>query len=153
MWIPKNWPSFVAFMAKCWENASLEKISGQVTLHNNWQWIKVWRSYYWDISYKSLYKSSPDNLFDSMLTSKRRQDPLRNDLLVPSVKTVTKGKVSAKYLGGVTWNSVPSHITQQDSLEKFCDLIKLKSDCNCKLCKDYIGHAGYVQIVEWFPFI
>ena len=100
------------------------------------------------MSYKSLYKSSPDNLFDSMLTSKRRQDPLRNDLLVPSVETVTKGKDSAKYLGAVTWNSVPSHITQQDSLEKFCDLRKVKSDCKCKLCKDYIGHVGYVQIVE-----
>ena len=76
-----------------------------------------------------------------MLTSKRRQDPLQNDLLVPSVKTVTNA-------GAVTRNSVPSHITQQDSLEKLCDLIKLKSHCKCKLCKDYIGHVGYVQIVE-----
>ena len=36
-----------------------------------------------------------------MFTSKRRQDPLQNDLLVSSVKTVTKGKDSAKYLGAV----------------------------------------------------
>ena len=99
--------------------------------------------------YKSLNKSSPDNLFDSMFTSKWRQDPLHNDLLVPSVKTVIKGKDSAKYLGAVTWNSVPSHIRQQDSLEKFCDLIKKwKSDCKCKLCKGYIRHVGYLQIVE-----
>ena len=74
--------------------------------------------------YKSLNKPSPDNFFDAMFTSKRRQDPLQNDLLVPSVKTVTKGKDSAKYLGAVTWNSIPSHIRQQDSLEKFYDLIK-----------------------------
>ena len=67
--------------------------------------------------YKSLNKPSPNNFFDSMFTLKRRQDPLQNDLLVPSVKTVTKGKDSAKYLGAVTWNSVPSHIRQQDSLE------------------------------------
>ena len=99
--------------------------------------------------YKSLNKPSPDNFFDSMFTLKRRQDPLQNDLLVPSIKTVTKGKDSAKYLGAVTWNSVPSHIRQQDSLEKFCDLIKKwKPDCKCKLCKDYIGHVGYIQIVE-----
>ena len=99
--------------------------------------------------YKSLNKPSPDNYFDSLFTSKRRQDPLQNDLLVPSVKTVTKGKDSAKYLGAVTWNSIPSHIRQQDSLEKFCDLIKKwKPDCKCKLCKDYIGHIGYIQIVE-----
>ena len=52
--------------------------------------------------YKSLNKPSPDNYFDSLFTSKRRQDPLQNDLLVPSVKTVTKGKDSAKYLGAVT---------------------------------------------------
>ena len=45
--------------------------------------------------YKSLNKPSPDNFFDSIFTSKRRQDPLQNDLLVPPVKTVTKGKDSA----------------------------------------------------------
>ena len=56
--------------------------------------------------------------------SKRRQDPLQNDLLVPSVKTVTKGKDSAKYPGAVTWNSIPSYIMEQDSLEKFHGLIK-----------------------------
>ena len=48
-----------------------------------------------------------------MFTLKRRQDPLQNDLLVPSVKTATNSKDSAKYLGAVTW-----------SCEKFCDLIK-----------------------------
>ena len=74
--------------------------------------------------YKSLNKPSPDNFFDSMFTSKRRQDPLQNDLLVLSVKAITKSKDSAKYLGAVTWNSIPSNIRQQDSLEKFCDLIK-----------------------------
>ena len=60
--------------------------------------------------YKSLNKPSPDNFFDSMFTSKWRQDPLQNDLFVPSVKTVTKGKDSAKYLGAVTWFSIPTHI-------------------------------------------
>ena len=99
--------------------------------------------------YKSLNKPSPDNYFDSLFASKRRQDPLQNDLLVPSVRTMTKDKDSAKYLGAVTWNSIPSHIKQQDSLEKFCDLIKKwKPDCKCKLCKGYIGHIGYIQIVE-----
>ena len=56
--------------------------------------------------YKSLNKPSPDNffdsMFDSMFTSKWRQDPLQNDLLVPSAKTVTKRKDSAKYIGAVT---------------------------------------------------
>ena len=56
--------------------------------------------------YKSVNKPSPDNFFDSMFSSKRREDPLQNDLLVPSVKTVTKGKNSTKYLEAVTWNSV-----------------------------------------------
>ena len=74
--------------------------------------------------YKSLNKPSPNNFFDSIFTSKRRQDPLQNDLLVHSVKPMTKGKDSAKCLAAMTWNSVPSHIRQQDSLEKFCDLIK-----------------------------
>ena len=74
--------------------------------------------------YKPLNKPSPDNYFDSLSTSKRRQDPLQNDLLVPSVTTVTKGKDSTKHLGAVTWNSIPSHIRQQDSSENFRDLIK-----------------------------
>ena len=69
--------------------------------------------------------------------------------VVMAPRYLTKGKDSAKYLGTVTWNSIPSHIRQQDSLEKFCDLIKKwKPDCKCKLCKDYIGHIGYIQIVE-----
>ena len=99
--------------------------------------------------FKSLNKPSPGNFFDSLLTSKRRQDPLQNDLFVPSLKTVTKGKDSAEHLGAVTWNSIPSHIRQQDSLKKLCDLIKKwKPDCKCKLWKDYIGHIRYIQIVE-----
>ena len=40
--------------------------------------------------YTSLDKPSPNNYFDSLFTSKRRQDPLQNNLLMPSVKTVTK---------------------------------------------------------------
>ena len=75
-------------------------------------------------AYKSLNKPSSDNYFDSLFTSQRRQDPQQNDLLVPSVKTVTKGKDSAKYLGAMTWNSIPSYIRQQSSLEKFGDLMK-----------------------------
>ena len=74
--------------------------------------------------YKSLNKPSPNNYFNSLFASKRRQELLQNDLLVPSVKTLTKGKDSAKYLGAVTWNSSPSYIRQQASLEKFRDLIK-----------------------------
>ena len=97
--------------------------------------------------YKSPNKPSPNNFFDSMFKSKRRQDPLQNDLLVPFVKTVTKGKDSAKHLGAVSWNSVPSHLKHQDSLEKFCDLIKKwKVDCKCKLCRD-VGHIYYIEIV------
>ena len=73
--------------------------------------------------YKSLNKPSPDNFFDSMFTSNRRQDPQQNDLLVPSVKTVTKSNDSAKYLEDGTWSSVPFHIRQQDSFKKFCEKI------------------------------
>ena len=54
--------------------------------------------------YKFLNKPYLDNFFDSIFPSKWRQDPQQNDLLVPSVKTVTKGKGSAKYLGAVTSN-------------------------------------------------
>ena len=54
--------------------------------------------------YKFLNKPYLDNFFDSIFPSKWGQDPQQNDLLVPSVKTVTKGKGSAKYLGVVTSN-------------------------------------------------
>ena len=95
--------------------------------------------------YKSLNKTSPDNYFDLLFTSKRREDPL----FVPSVKTVTKGRNSEKYLGTVTWNSIPSHIRQQDSFEKFCDLIKRwEPHSERAICNNYIGHIGYIQIVE-----
>ena len=46
-------------------------------------------------------------------------------------------------------NSISHQAAEQDSLEKFCDLIKKrKTDCQCKLCKYYIGRIGYIQIVE-----
>ena len=46
-------------------------------------------------------------------------------------------------------NSVSSHIREQDTVEKFCDLTKKwKANGKCKLCKDYIGHLGYIQIVK-----
>ena len=46
-------------------------------------------------------------------------------------------------------NSISHQAAEQDSLEKFCDLIKKrKPDCKCKLCKYYIGRIGYIQIVE-----
>ena len=46
-------------------------------------------------------------------------------------------------------NSVSSHIREQDTVEKFSDLTKKwKANCKCKLCKDYIGHLGYIQIVK-----
>ena len=67
--------------------------------------IKTFRNLLIEV-YKSLNKPAPDNFFDSVFTLKRRQDPLQNDLFVPCVKTVNKGKDSAKYLGAVTWNSV-----------------------------------------------
>ena len=49
------------------------------------------------INKKFRKKYFPDNFFDSMFTSKRIQDPLQYDLFVPSTKTVSKGKHSAKY--------------------------------------------------------
>ena len=61
-------------------------------------------------------------------------------------------KPSLTPTSAVTWNSIPYHIKQQDSLEKFCGLIKKwKPDCKCKSCKDCIGHVGYIQITEIVP--
>ena len=74
-----------------------------------------------------------------MFTLKWRQDPLQNDLFVPYVKIVTKGKDSAKYLGALTRNSVQSHIRQQDSLEKLRDLIKKN--------ENLIVNVNYAKII------
>ena len=63
--------------------------------HQNTQKLKI-------ALYKSLNKPSPGNFFDSKFTPKQIQVSLQNDLLVSSVKTVTKGKNFAKYLGNVT---------------------------------------------------
>ena len=72
-----------------------------------------------------------------MFTSKRIQDPLQYDLFVPSTKTVSKGKHSAKY---------------HQAARFFRDVLrfnkKWKLDCKCKLCKDYIQHVGCIQIAE-----
>ena len=75
-------------------------------------------------AYKSLNKPSP--IITLIHCSHQNGDKIhcRMTCLWPLVKTVAKGKDSAKYLGAVTWNSIPSYIRQQDCLEKFRDLIK-----------------------------
>ena len=93
-------------MAKCWGNSvcekNLVKLLG-ITIDNELKFddhiTKICHkansklsalslgARYLSMEQKSLNKPSPGNFFDSLFTSKPRQDPLQNDLLVPCVKT------------------------------------------------------------------
>ena len=67
------------------------------------------------------------------------------DLLIPSVKSVFKGKNSLRYFGSLTWNSVPIDIRKSESLSLFKEKIRnWKPECSCRLCKEYIKGAGYI---------
>ena len=62
------------------------------------------------------------------------------------------GFESISYLGPKIWEIIPSEIQACETFFEFN--IKVKSlnpiNCPCKLCKTYIGGAGYVWMMEQY---
>ena len=65
---------------------------------------------------------------------------------VPRAKTVNYRLESLSYIGSTLWDSVPSHMKEIDSINKFKHFIKTwKPDlCSCRLCKVYLQNIGYL---------
>ena len=65
---------------------------------------------------------------------------------MPRAKTVNHGLESLSYIGAELWDSIPSHMTEIDSINEFKHVIKTwKPDlCSCRLCKVYMQNIGYL---------
>ena len=74
----------------------------------------------------------------------------RSELTVPSINTVFKGQNSISYFGSVIWNSIPAELRGINSFQVFKSEIKAwrPTNCPCRLCKNYIGNLGFVNIAS-----
>ena len=74
----------------------------------------------------------------------------RSELTVPSINTVFKGQNSISYFGSVIWNSIPAESRGINSFQVFKSEIKAWRPTNClfKLCKNYMGNLGFVNITS-----
>ena len=73
----------------------------------------------------------------------------QNEFYLGRVNTVHYGHDSLRYFGPKIWESIPIHIKLSESLKDFKLNVKkwTPSECPCRLCKDYIGGLGYVDII------
>ena len=74
----------------------------------------------------------------------------RSELKVTSINTVFKGQNSVSYFGSVIWNSIPAELRGINSFQVFKSEIKAwrPTKCHCRLCKNYIGNLGFVNIAS-----
>ena len=89
-----------------------------------------------------------NNVHNDLFIRKSHDISLRSqsDLIVPSVNSVYKGKNSLRYLGSITWNSLPIEIRNSETLSVFKSKIKVwyPDSCECRLCKEYIEGVGFI---------
>ena len=74
----------------------------------------------------------------------------RSELKVTSINTVFKGQNSVNYFGSVIWNSIPAELRGINSFQVFKSEIKAwrPTKCHCRICKNYIGNLGFVNIAS-----
>ena len=70
------------------------------------------------------------------------------DFLISDVNTTYFGLHSLRYFSSKIWNVIPDEIKNSWHLDEFKINIQewAPSSCDCKLCKSYIQHVGYVNI-------
>ena len=85
--------------------------------------------------YKTL-KNLPGGIFKGLFTLRTDGYSLRSEqeLIIPKVSAVLKGKNSLRYFGAITWNSIPSDIRNTESYNEFHSKIKKWTlECKCRL--------------------
>ena len=97
------------------------------------------------------------NVFSELFIKSNHNINLRSgqDLIVPSVQSVLKGKNSLRYFGSVLWNSLPIDIRISETISVFKSKIKKwKPDCcKCRLCKEYLEGVGLSKMVLLYLYI
>ena len=117
----------------------LEKDNSFSIHHQNIQTlaIEMYKIYY-GLSENSFY------IFENSRSSYNWRS--QHDLDVPSVNTESYGKNSLKYFSPIIWNSVPARLRNIETLTEFKKEIHKwkRGKCPCRLCKNYIGNAGFL---------
>ena len=94
-----------------------------------------------------VFNNITDNIYSNIFIRTNHYSNLRSqrDLLIPSVKSVLKGKNSLRYFGSLMWNSLPIDVRNSESLVVFKAKIKTwKPDSyTCRLCKKYLNGVGF----------
>ena len=69
-----------------------------------------------------------------------------NTFLLPKVHTVNYGTEAVRSRGQRIWDSLPQEIKNANSVQQFKNQIKFwkNGDCDCRLCKHYIPHLGFL---------
>ena len=103
--------------------------------------------------YKSLNGIQLD-VFDDIFVKKSdlnlRSTRSHNEFYLGQANTVHYGHDSLKYFGPKIWEFMPIHIKLSKSLIDFKLNVKkwTPSECPCRLCKEYIGGVGYINITN-----
>ena len=63
------------------------------------------------------------------------------------VKLALKG---LRYFASKVWTMLPAEIKNSSNIEMFKNKLSKRapSNCNCKLCQDYLHRIGYVDFVD-----
>ena len=104
-------------------------------------------------TYKAIHNLPGGNLSEFFVRNNHNYN-LRSEseLLLPNVNTVFKGQNSISYFGSVIWNSIPFELRKASSYQIFRSEIKRWRPTNCpyRLCKNYIGNLGFINIfLSW----
>ena len=126
-------------LKNCWLKIKL--LQYIIKIFNHWQskCIKLWIIY----REETLVSLVLRNNYNYNLRS-------RSDLTVPSINTLFKGQNSISYFGSVIWNLIPAELRGINSFQVFKSEIKewRPTNCPCRLCRNYIGDLGFVNIAS-----
>ena len=126
-------------LKNCWLKIKL--LQYIIKIFNHWQskCIKLWIIY----REETLVNLVLRNNYNYNLRS-------RSDLTVPSINTLFKGQNSISYFGSVIWNLIPAELRGINSFQVFKSEIKewRPTNCPCRLCRNYIGTLGFVNIAS-----
>ena len=97
--------------------------------------------------YKIFKGMSTNNIHELFISNDNRHN-LRSQISfrIPEINSVWNGENSLRYLGPITWNSIPEEIRRKESLQSFkIEIKKWKPvQCPCRLCKSYVSGLGFL---------
>ena len=84
----------------------------------------------------------------TLLIVNRSKEPQK--LCIPNINSVRFGKGSIRYFDPVIWNSIRAKIRNANTLSSFKKKFRKwkPSNCQCRLCVDFLGGFGFTNIRE-----